>query len=147
MPRPEDAAAEAPLRPERGVRSFSSFIRIILARNPEPGVHMDKETPQPPMRRSSRVNVRIPVTISGTLGDNTPFVEDTTILSISKYGAKVQTRLPLTMGMKLKVQPKQHDESGLFRVVWVGRQGTPREGEVGIEYVRVSNLLGVTFPE
>ena len=108
---------------------------------------MDKETPQPPMRRSSRVNVRIPVTISGTLGDNTPFVEDTTILSISKYGAKVQTRLPLTMGMKLKVQPKQHDESGLFRVVWVGRQGTPREGEVGIEYVRVSNLLGVTFPE
>ena len=108
---------------------------------------MDKETPQPPMRRSSRVNVRIPVTISGTLGDNTPFVEDTTILSISKYGAKVQTRRPLTMGMKLKVQPKQHDESGLFRVVWVGRQGTPREGEVGIEYVRVSNLLGVTFPE
>ncbi len=108
---------------------------------------MDKETPQPPMRRSSRVNVRIPVTISGTLGDNTPFAEDTTILSISKYGAKVQTRLPLTMGMKLKVQPKQHDESGLFMVVWVGRQGTPREGEVGIEYVRVSNLLGVTFPE
>ncbi len=106
---------------------------------------MDKETP--PLRRSSRVNVRIPVTISGTLGDNTPFVEDTTILSISKYGAKVRTRLPLTMGMQLRVQPKQHGESGLFTVVWVGRRGTPREGEVGIEYVRVSNLLGVTFPE
>ncbi len=108
---------------------------------------MDKETPQPPMRRSSRINVRIPVTISGTLGDHTPFVEDTTVLSISKYGAKVQTRLPLTTGMKLKVQPKRHDESGLFTVVWVGTQGTPREGEVGIEYVRVSNLLGVTFPD
>ncbi len=138
--------AEAPQRPERTVRSFPSFTRIVLARNPEPGVHMDKEMP-PPLRRSSRVNVRIPVTISGTLGDNTPFVEDTTILSISKYGARVQTRLPLSMGMKLKVQPKQHQESGFFTVVWVGRQGTPREGEVGIEYVRVSNLLGVTFPE
>ncbi len=99
------------------------------------------------MRRSTRVNVRIPVRISGTLGDNTPFVEDTSVLSISKFGARIQTRLPLTAGMKLKVQPKQQGESGLFAVVWVGRQGTPREGEVGIEYVRVSNLLGVTFPD
>lgn len=108
---------------------------------------MEEATPQPPLRRSSRVNVRIPVTISGTLRDQTPFMEETLILSISKYGAKIQTRLPLSMGMKVRIQPKQRSDSGFFTVVWVGRPGTPREGEVGIEYVRVSNLLGVTFPE
>ncbi len=77
----------------------------------------------------------------------TPFREETLILSISKYGAKIQTRLPLAMGMKVRVQPKQRSDCGFFNVVWVGRPGTPREGEVGIECVRVSNLLGVTFPE
>jgi hypothetical protein len=108
---------------------------------------MGNEKEPAPLRRSSRVNIRVPVTISGTLPDNRPFSEDTFILSVSKYGAKVQTRQPLALGMQVKVKPNQRADAGLFTVVWVGHAGTPREGEVGIEYVRVSNLLGVTFPD
>ena len=106
-----------------------------------------KEAPTPPLRRSARVNVRVPVRISGTLPEKKSFVEDTIIITVSKYGAKMKTEQPLQVGMQIKVQPHQRKESGLFRVVWVGRAGTVREGEVGIEYVRVSNLLGIGFPE
>jgi hypothetical protein len=108
---------------------------------------MAKATGSAPLRRSSRVYIRIPVTITGTLPDGKPFDEETYLLSVSKFGAKLKTLLPLQRGMQLKVIPKNRHESGLFRVVWMGQAGTPRAGEVGIEYVNVSNLLGISFPE
>lgn len=103
--------------------------------------------PKPaPLRRSTRVIARAPVTISGVL-DGKSYTADAHILTISKYGARLKVDLPLKVGMEVHVQPKQGESSALFRVVWTGREDTPRAGEVGIEYVKVSNLLGVTFPE
>ncbi len=101
----------------------------------------------PSVRRSARVNIRIPVVISGTLPDNKPFQEETFAVTLSKFGAKIKTALPLKEGMQLKLKPKGRKDSAIFRVAWIGRAGTPREGEVGIEYLRVSNLLGVAFPD
>ncbi len=100
-----------------------------------------------PLRRSSRIQLRVPVKLSGTLPEGRHFAQDTHVLSISKYGARLITHLPLKVGMQVRVQPRRGRDSALFRVAWMGREGTPSEGEVGIEYVRVSNLLGVTFPE
>jgi hypothetical protein len=38
--------------------------------------------------------------------------------------------------------------SGTFRVVWVGREGTPRVGEVGVEYGgEIAEILGINFPD
>lgn len=108
---------------------------------------MAKEASRAFLRRSSRVNVRIPVRLSGTLPDNKPFTEETFVVTVSKYGAKVKTRQPLEVGMQVKLKPYRRRESGLFKVVWTGREGSAREGEVGIEYVEVSNLLGIAFPE
>lgn len=93
------------------------------------------------------MNVRIPVRLSGTLSDGKPFTEETFVVSISKFGAKVKTRHPLQVGIRVKVQPHRRREAGLFKVVWTGRPGTPREGEAGVEYVEVSNLLGIAFPD
>lgn len=100
-----------------------------------------------PLRRSVRVQVQIPVIISGKLPDGSSFREQAYITSVSKYGAKLRTSLPFEIGTAVKVQPGKDRVPGLFRVVWIGRDNTPRAGEVGVEYVRVSNLLGVTFPE
>ena len=108
---------------------------------------MPKSPDWAPLRRSSRLDIRIPVTILGTLQDGTPFNEETYLLSMSKFGARLETLLPLQPGMQVKVMPRKRSESALFRVVWRGQAGTPRAGEVGIEYVTVSNLLGITFPE
>ena len=106
-----------------------------------------KPTAPAPLRRSVRVQVRAPVTISGKLPDGSPFRELALIVTVSKYGAKLKTELPLREGAEIKVQPRKGSQAGLFRVVWTGREGTPRAGEIGIEYLRVSSLLGITFPE
>jgi hypothetical protein len=108
---------------------------------------MPKSSESSPLRRSSRVPLRIPVTVSGTSPDATPFEEDAYISSVSKFGASLKTQLPLETGMQVKVQPKQGREGAFFQVVWTRRESPSRAGEVGIEYLEVSDFLGITFPE
>ena len=109
---------------------------------------MGKTTSSLPLRRSARVNIGCAVRISGMLPNSVPFAEDTRIVTVSKYGAKLKTRVPLQVGMQVKVQPLRGENSGVFKVVWVGREGTPRAGEVGVEYAReVAGILGINFPD
>jgi len=89
----------------------------------------------------------MPVTISGKFPDGKPFAEETFAVTLSKFGAKIKSSLPLKEGMQLKLQPKGRKGSAIFRVAWIGSAGTLRAGEIGIEYIKVSNLLGVAFPE
>ena len=99
------------------------------------------------LRRSARVQVRIPVTISGTLADGNSFTEETYVLSVSKFGAKLKTQHELEPGTEIRVKPRMRTEGAPFQVVWTGRVGTLRACEIGIQYVKVSNLLGITFPD
>lgn len=108
---------------------------------------MAEKPPSSPIRRSARVNLRMPVNISGKYSDGKPFVEETFAVTVSKFGAKIKSTLPLKVGLQLRLRPKGRKTFALFRVAWIGQQGTAREGEIGIEYVQVSNLLGVAFPE
>jgi len=109
---------------------------------------MAKALSSGPLRRSARVNIGCPVRISGVAADHVPFSEETQVVTISKHGAKAKTRMSLEVGMNLKVQPLRGDKKvGIFKVVWVGREGSPRAGEVGLECTgKVSELLGVNFP-
>jgi len=109
---------------------------------------MGKAASSLPIRRSARVNLGCPVTISGMLANRVPFTEDARIVTLSKFGAKLKTKIPLQVGMQVKVQPLRGEKSGIFKVVWVGREGTPRAGEVGVEYTEeITSILGITFPE
>ncbi len=109
---------------------------------------MGKSASSIPLRRSVRVNIGCPVRISGMLANHVPFTENTRIVTLSKFGAKLKTRMPLKVGMQLKLEPVQGSKSGVFKVVWVGRDGTPRAGEAGIEYGReIAEILGINFPE
>jgi len=109
---------------------------------------MGKTASSLPVRRSARVNIGCPVKISGTLANHVAFAEEARIVTLSKFGAKLKTRLPLRVGMKVKVEPLQGSTSGVFKVVWVGREGTVRAGEVGVEYAEdVATILGINFPE
>ena len=81
------------------------------------------------------------------LANHAPFAENARIVTLSKFGAKLKTRIPLQVGMQVKVQPLQGENSGVFKVVWVGREGSPRAGEVGVEYAReTADILGINFP-
>lgn len=102
---------------------------------------------QSPLRRSRRIQVRIPIILSGALPDGKPFTEETFVLTVSKFGGKIKTSQPLRAGSRVKIQPKNKKESELVRVAWVGHEGTTRAGEIGIEYTKLSTILGVTFPD
>ena len=92
------------------------------------------------------MQVRIPVTISGLHADGQPFTEETFVVTVSKFGARLKAKTRLESGMQVNVKPKLRKESAPFRVVWTGSPGTLREGEAGIEYLKMSTLLGISFP-
>lgn len=109
---------------------------------------MGKMASSAPVRRSARVNLGCLVRISGMLRDDVPYEDDAQIVTLSKFGARLKTRIPLKVGMQVTVQPLRGKNSGVFKVVWVGREGTPRAGEVGIEYEQeVAPILGINFPD
>ncbi len=98
-------------------------------------------------RRSSRVRVRIPVTIEGELPDGTPFTEETYVVSVSKFGAKLETNFPLEPGAEIRLRSKARPDEAFFQVVWLIRNDMGSPCQAGIQYVRVSNFLGIAFPE
>jgi PilZ domain-containing protein len=99
------------------------------------------------LRRSSRVNLRIPVVITGTYPDGAPFSEETFILEVSKYGARLKTRRHLEPGMQIKIRLKKQPDANLYRVVWAAQEDLTGLGEVGVECMEAPNSLGITFPE
>ena len=109
---------------------------------------MGKASSPMSLRRSGRVNIGCPVKISGVTANQLPFSEDAHLVTLSKYGAKMKTRIPLKVGMQIRVQPRHGSNSGIFKVVWVGREGSPRAGEVGLEHPEeTTSILGISFPE
>jgi len=107
---------------------------------------MPSASETPPLRRSTRIQLRIPVLISGTLADGKRFLKEVHVLSVSKFGARIKADVKLSVGAEVRVETKQK-AGATFRVVWVGLEGTPRAGEIGLEYVKMSNLLGISFPQ
>jgi hypothetical protein len=109
---------------------------------------MGKSSSTLPLRRSSRVNIACPVRISGLLPNHIQFAEDAQIVTISKFGARLRAPIQLHIGMRITVEPVRGKKSAVFRVVWVGRPGSPRAGEVGLEYLMPGvNILGINFPD
>jgi PilZ domain len=122
-------------------------------RPPDPGCRALRGRPanlkpgaKPTMRRSKRVQVRIPVVVTGTLPGGNPFTEETCVVTVSKFGARLKTRHPLSPGMEIRVRPAAGTLDAVFMVVWADR-GTGGLGEVGIQCVKHSNLFGVAFPD
>lgn len=99
------------------------------------------------MRRSARVQVRIPVDVAGTLPGGEAFTEETYVLTVSKFGAKLKSSYPLSPGMEIRVRPRAGLAEVLCRVVWAEVRRGSRPNEVGIQYVNASNLFGVAFPD
>lgn len=101
---------------------------------------------RPSIRRSTRVRVCIPVEITGMLPDGESFTEQTYVVAVSKFGARLKSQHELRPGMEIRVKPKAGSVDALFQVVWAG--GLPGNStEVGIQYVKGSNLFGVAFPD
>lgn len=100
---------------------------------------------RPEFVRSSRIMVKIPVTIEGTDSGGARFAEETTIVTLSMGGASILTSRDLNVGMPLYLcTPK-----GLrfeARVAWVGSEATGTKGLVGLQCRGLAQALGFQFP-
>ncbi len=95
-------------------------------------------------RRSVRVPLKIPVTVSGVDSSGFKFQSTAETISVSKYGARVRTgQRPQQMscGGEVQVTLPRAGQSRTGRVVWL--RG---EEEYGLELENPSSFWGVAFP-
>ncbi len=95
-------------------------------------------------RRSVRVPLKIPVTVSGVDSSGFKFQSSAETISVSKYGARVRTpQLPQQMrcGGEVQVTLPRAGQSRTGRVVWL--RG---EEECGRDLENPSSFWGVAFP-
>ena len=83
-------------------------------------------------RRNPRVTVLLPVRVWGVDAHSLPFTQLVTVKNLSASGVVVRgLRRQVNPGQVLEVQAG--DGKAQFRVVWVGRLGSRREGEAGLQ--------------
>jgi hypothetical protein len=83
-------------------------------------------------RRHPRVTVLLPIRLWGVDAHAQPFMQTASARNISSHGAVIRgLSRQIRLGEILEVQ--FGEEKAQFRVVWVGKLGTRREGEIGIE--------------
>jgi hypothetical protein len=83
-------------------------------------------------RKSPRVPALLSVCIWGVDAHALPFMQLARLKNISSGGAVIQgVCRQIRPGEILEIQVGE--EKAQFRVVWVGRTGTRREGEIGVE--------------
>ena len=83
-------------------------------------------------RRNPRVTVLLPVRVWGVDAHLLPFTQLVTVKSLSASGVVLRgLRRRVNPGEVLEVQTGEGKAQ--FRVVWVGRMGSRREGEAGLE--------------
>ncbi len=98
----------------------------------------------PPLRKSARVFVEVPIRVRGARRNGPAFDERTCIVTLSKHGACLVSGNHLDVGMKLLLETSRGVE---FRsnVVWVG--SASRNGsQVGVQCRGLAQSLGFQFP-
>jgi PilZ domain len=98
-------------------------------------------------RRSSRVEVRIPIRISGQ-GEQGTLETSAETVAVSRCGALVRVRSCLATGSRLEILHGLSQESREFRVVRVSDTKTRGLFEWGLEILYPAvNFWGVPFPD
>jgi hypothetical protein len=83
-------------------------------------------------RSQSRVFVELPIQIWGLDANSRPFTQPASLRTISGRGATLQgVDAHLKPGDFVDVQ--YQGNKAQFKIVWLGKQGTEMQGEVGVE--------------
>ncbi|HUU13212.1 MAG TPA: hypothetical protein VM182_05825 [Terriglobia bacterium] len=112
-----------------------------------PGNRGNPQTSDTAGRRSTRISIAIPLTISGEDAAGIKFKEKSRTIVINKHGAKISTYHNLTLGADLTVENQLLGRSAQAMVVWLGDKRTPRGPvEIGIQLSEAQNLWGIDLP-
>jgi hypothetical protein len=99
----------------------------------------------PPLRKSTRVFIEVPVRVRGARTNGPAFDESTRIVTLSKHGACLVSGYVLQVGMKLRLETSAGREF-LSNVVWVGSEASRSGGQVGVQCRGLAQSLGFQFP-
>lgn len=83
-------------------------------------------------RQKQRVTAQLPVRVWGMDAKAQPFTQLVRVRNISRNGALIE-------GMMCMLKPGEvihiqfGDEQAPFRVVWAGKQGGQKEGQIGVQ--------------
>jgi hypothetical protein len=99
----------------------------------------------PPVRKSSRVFVQLPIRVRGTRADGTAFDDWTSIISLSKHGACILCPQALEVGTRLLLDIAS-GRGFEGNVVWVGSEASHSEGQIGVKCRGLAQSLGFHFP-
>lgn len=97
-------------------------------------------------RREQRIVKDLPVRVRGIDSSGHPFKQTAYTVDISRSGARLDSAgSPKGPGSTLDVQHGK--EKAHFRVVWIGEEDTPQQGQVGIQCLEEGkNIWGVPLP-
>jgi hypothetical protein len=97
------------------------------------------------LRKSARVSVTVPVVLRARNADGTDVEEPAQIITLSKHGACLLTRQPMTKGRKVLLATPSGREF-TSSIVWVGDGPSRSDGQVGIQCRGLAQSLGFRFP-
>jgi hypothetical protein len=98
-------------------------------------------------RRSTRLAIAIPVTVSGTDAEGKAFSENVRTVVINKHGGKIAITTPLAMGATVQIENHAMRAAAKANVVWVGDAAPAGElRQVGLQLTEAQNVWGIAFP-
>src|SRR5579864_7454560 len=97
-------------------------------------------------RKNSRTKMVLPLRLWGTDSTGKTFMLMAHTLDVSPTGARIAgVKTQVTPGDVVGVQYRLQKQQ--FRVAWVGRPGTSRDSQIGIEYLNKDRkILGLELP-
>lgn len=98
-------------------------------------------------RRSTRLNLSLPIVISGKDTYGQPFRENSRATVMNLHGAKILTFHHLALGSELVIENRALAITAPATVVWLGERKFPKDlGEAGIQLTEPGNIWGVDVP-
>jgi len=98
-------------------------------------------------RRSTRLDLSVPIVISGKDTYGQPFRENSRATVMNFHGAKILTFHHLALGSELTIENRALAVTAQATVVWLGERKFPKDlGEAGIQLAAPGNIWGVDAP-
>lgn len=98
-------------------------------------------------RGKQRIKMVLPVKISGRDATGKPFFQLGHTLDLNRNGARLGG-LPALVHFDDILEVQHRHKKARFRVTWVGRPGTPKANQVGVQYLEPDkDIWGLELPE
>jgi hypothetical protein len=99
-------------------------------------------------RRSSRVLIRIPIRVFGSLAPGEPLNAPAETIAVSRCGALLRVPFSPPLGARIEVLNDLSQETREFRIIRVGEPDGHGLVDVGVEILHPSrSFWGIRFPD